>query len=77
MNNWLKLSELHKGFWEQCFVSIYDGVDIFTEINYVKKVENTPFWYSETEREWFSFRSDIDARVLVIQYPKITQEDFK
>lgn len=75
--NWIKPTDLPDGFWEECFVSIYDGVDIFTEINYVKKVETNTFWFSETEHEWFSFRNDIEVRVMVLEYPKITEEDFK
>ena len=74
---WIKPAELPNHFWEECFVSIYDGVGIFTEIQYVKKVGKNAFWYAETEREWFSFRNDIEARVMVIGYPKITEEDFK
>lgn len=74
---WIKVDELPEDFWQECFVSIYDGISIFTEINYIKKVGKNVFWYSETEREWFSFRNDIGVRVMVIGYPKVTEEDFK
>lgn len=77
MNNWIKPTELPNDFWQECFVSIYDGVDILTEINWVKVVNDKAFWYSETQLEWFSFRPDIEARIFVIEYPKITQEYFK
>lgn len=76
-NKWIKPDDLHDGFWEECFVSVYDEAGIFTEINYVKKVGSNAFWYSTTEREWFSFRNDIQIRVMVIGYPKVAEEDFK
>lgn len=42
-NKWIKPSELPEGFWAECFVSTYDGLDIFTELNYVKKVNGVAF----------------------------------
>ena len=77
MNKWIKPTKLPNDFWAECFVSIYDELGIFTELNYVKKVNGVTFWFSSTEQEWFSFRNDIEVRVMVVEYPKITEEDFK
>jgi Fe2+ or Zn2+ uptake regulation protein len=77
MNNWIKPTDLPNDFWSECFVSVYDELGIFTELNYVKRVNNVSFWYSSTEQEWFRFRDDIQARVMEVEYPKITEEDFK
>ena len=65
VNSWVKPTSLPDDFWAECFVSVYDedGIGIFTEINCVKKVNNNAVWYSDTEREWFSFREDIQVRV--------------
>lgn len=78
MNKWIKPSELPNHFWAECFVSTYDGEQIFTEINYVRKVTGGVFWYSTTEQEWFEFRSDSSIKILVcpVEYPEVTEEDF-
>ena len=79
MNKWVKLSELPNHFWAECFVSIYDGKQIFTEINWVKKTTKEVFWHSDSEKEWFEFRSDRAVKVLVypVEYPEVAEDSFK
>ncbi len=77
MNKWIKPSELPNDFWAECFVSVYEELGIFTELNYIKKVNNVAFWYSSTEQEWFRLRDDTQVRVIAVEYPTITEEDFK
>lgn len=77
MNHWVKPTDLSNDFWAECFVSVYDELGIFTELNYVKTVNGVAFWFSSTEQEWFSFRNDIQVRVMEVEYPTITEEDFK
>lgn len=74
---WIRPTELPEDFWGECFVAIQDELGVLNDINYVKKVGNNVFWYSSTELEWFSFRDDIQVRVMELEYPEITEEDFK
>lgn len=78
MNNWIKPSELPDGFWGECFVSIFNDGEIFTEINYVKKDSIGVYWFLDEEKEWLAFNKDESyLRLVPIIYPTITQEDFK
>lgn len=78
MNKWIKPSELPEGFWSECFVAIHHEGEFLIETNMVKNDGCWSYYFSESEHEWFPFNSDeSDIRVMVIEYPKISEEDFK
>ena len=75
--NWLKPTELPNDFWGECFVSIYNDGEIFTEINHVKKDSIGVYWFLDEEKEWLAFNKDESCLCLMpINYPKISVEDF-
>lgn len=76
---WIKPDDLPEEFWDECFVGHKNekGYHVDSAIKMVRKFDKVSKWYCESLQEWFSFRDDIDYRVMVIEYPKITGEDFK
>lgn len=78
MNKWLKPDDLPKGFWKECFIAWtqHGQTEVIDGIKMVRKVELYPQWYMETEREWVSFQGFAEYRVMIVEYPKITEEDF-
>lgn len=79
MNNWIKPSELPPKFHRQCFVSYKHDFQNVIDDPWICMIQN---YYSGTiperwvEGSW-SFLDDKGFRVLVIEYPKISLEDFK
>lgn len=80
MNKWIKLSNLPNDFWGDAFVAWKDNLtqDIgdFDRIVTIKKTSKVE-WYSEILCEWFEFRGEHEYLVMPIEYPKVTEEDFK
>lgn len=75
VSKWLKLSDLPNDFWGECFVGTKDGV---VDIKTVKILDGAyPVWYSEHLTRWFEFNSKVSFRIMPIEMPKITKEDFK
>lgn len=79
MTNWIKPNDLPKGFWKECYIAWtqHGQTEVMDGVKMVRKVELYPQWYLETEREWVSFQGFGEYRVMVVEYPKITEEDFK
>jgi hypothetical protein len=79
-SKWIKPSELPKSFWGECFVAICNEGEIFVEINHVKVRPDGVYWFLQDPDcpEWLSFNSDESCvRLMTIQYPKPSLEDFK
>lgn len=79
MNKWIKPNDLPKGFWKECFVawSQHGQTEVMDSVKMVRKVELFPQWYLETESEWVSFQGNGEFRVMPVEYPTITEGDFK
>ncbi len=82
-NNWIKPSQLPEGFWLECFVA--NRSSYFTllrpEIKMLKKQGGKVFIYLDydEDRGWLELEADSDeiTRVMVIERPTITEDDFK
>lgn len=79
MKKWTKPDDLPQGFWKECFIawSQHGQTEVRVNVKMVRKVELFPQWYLETESEWVSFQGKGEYRVMPVEYPTITEEDFK
>jgi len=76
MSKWLKISDLPNDFWGDVFLAESEEHNVtFTTVRIQDGAY--PVWYSASMSRWFKFRTDVQYRVMVIEYPKITEEDFK
>ena len=86
MSKWLKLSEIPKDFWGECFVA-WDSCGVLHVDTSVVMIRNFNdqgmgrylgvMWYCYSLKEWFDFRSDLDHRLMIVEFPNISEEDFK
>lgn len=83
MNKWIKLEDLPKGFWEECYIgwlNIEDNsMGVFEEIKSVFKDDTQGcMWYSEILKQWYPFdRKGFKYIIMGIERPTISLEDFK
>ena len=79
MTNWIQLDEIPDKFWGQCFIGykVNDQTEVQKYTTWVRRVHLFPEWFEETEQCWTSFNNSINFRVAILEYPYITEEDFK
>lgn len=80
-SKWIKLEDLPEGFWEECFVAYRNkqcgSIGVFHSIVSVKKIKGELQWYGNSMQEWLDLREGFEYLVISIEYPEISQEDFK
>lgn len=80
---WIKPSELPDDFWGECFVaSRLNFAWMYPEIKMLKKVDGAVFIYMDydDDRGWLELGEDTreeKTRVMIIERPTISEEDFK
>ena len=82
MSKWLTFEQLPDDFWGECFTGWKSNYDqkLYTcpSIIMIRKFDDGCVkWYCNTLKEWFDFRSDLEHRIMVIETPVISEEDFK
>lgn len=91
MSKWLKLSEIPRDFWGECFIGKakdlaggYRYMDVEKSVVMVRNFTEEKLhrysgvmWYCESLKEWFDFRPDLEYRLMIVEFPTITEEDFK
>lgn len=78
-DKWIKLNQLPTDFWGECFIGWHavDRYQVETSIIMVRNFSSGVKWYCNSLKDWFEFREDVQYRAIVLEYPKITEEDFK
>lgn len=76
MNKWIKLSDLPNDFWGDVWLA--ESNDLEVTMSTVRIQDGAyPVWYSQSLTRWFKFRTDLQYLVMLIEYPEVTEEDFK
>lgn len=73
---WIRLNQLPNDFWGDVFLVESEEKEITMATIRIQDGAY-PVWYSQALTRWFKFRTDLDYRVMLIEYPKITEEDFE
>lgn len=79
MTNWIKPSELPPKFHGQCFVSYKHDFQSVIDGPWICMIQN--YYRGTIPERWvegfWSFMDDEHFRIMVIEYPKIIEGDFK
>lgn len=82
MSNWIKPANLPQNFWQECFIAYkasgrIEAHEVQKHTTWVRRQHHYSEWFMESTKDWVRFHKDLDFRVMPVEYPTITEEDFK